>query len=86
MAFLFAREQDPQQDAFLRSREGHMGHPTASGPRDEKRRRMGFASPGNGVPNIPRYLSLGTHHPGILYGSKGPKAPGVEYDNPDDRI
>jgi hypothetical protein len=70
------------QEARLRSYQGHQGHPTSPGPRDAWRRRRGLESPGNGVPGVPRYTSIGDHHPGIVYGSSGPKAPGVAYDNP----
>jgi len=74
---------ETEQEAFLRSREGHLGHPTAPGFRDAWTRRRGLSSPGNGEPGIPRYTSIGTHHPGIVGPTpNGPKAPGVAYDNP----
>ena len=82
MAFLFSRDPDPEQEAFLKGREGHMGHATAPGPRDRARRRMGALSPGNGAPGVPRYTDLASHHPGIPGATGSPKQPGVEYDNP----
>ncbi len=75
--------EEIEYEAWLRGPEGHMGHPTAPGPRDPKRRRMGRLSPGNGAPGVPRYTSLATHHPGIPGSTSGPKQPGVIYDNPE---
>jgi hypothetical protein len=74
------RDPDPEQESFLRSKEGFMGHPTAPGPRDPYVLRRGLPTTRDGVPGIPR-LHPGTHIPGLPGTSPaGPMQPGITYD------
>ena len=66
----------------LTGKEAMRGHPTAPGPRDAFRNRVGLESPGNGVPGLPR-LIMGpmSHGPGIPGQSPaGPTQPDVLYN------
>lgn len=76
--------EDPEQDAFLRSPEARLGHPTVPGPRDAYRPRRGLASPGNGAPGLPRLQPTPTSHgPGLPgHTPSGPIQPGVHWDGP----
>jgi len=63
-------------------KEAMRGHPTAPGPRDAFRNRVGLPSPGNGVPGLPR-LIMGpmSHGPGIPgQAPSGPIQPEVNYN------
>lgn len=73
------RDPDPEQESFLRSKEGFMGHPTVPGPRDASVARRGGAVL-DGRPGVPR-LHPGTHVPGLPGTSPaGPMQPGISYD------
>lgn len=74
------RDEDPEQAAFLRSKEGFMGHPTSPGPREANVPRRGREDTPDGMPGIPRLLP-GTHVPGLPGTSpSGPIQPGVQYE------
>ncbi len=74
------RVADPEQEAFLRSKEGFMGHPTAPGRKTPNVPRRGRVDVADGTPSIPR-LHPGGHYPGLPGTSPaGPMQPGIEYD------
>lgn len=74
------RDPDPQQESFLRSKEGFAGHPTAPGYREANVPRRGREDTLDGLPGIPR-LHPGTHVPGLPGTSPaGPMQPGISYD------
>lgn len=87
--YRFNTERKSLSDIFDRPEDAMRGHPTAPGPPDDSGGpRRGRASPGNGVPGIPKMLTSKTNRgPGIPGTSPtGPMQPGAGYDNPDDQI